>query len=163
MASDNAPNKGADPDAFRDSLNAVDHEDGYLGDLAYLQALLRMTMVECMTAADERNVDEIKAICQRTGKVLLGQEGKAKTVAGWNEPGGIDEFAAKWCGVDETDPLERMTGTLLKFIDEILDVGVYASQPGVTPDKWQFQVDALVQKYAFTFIGISPAYAAAML
>jgi hypothetical protein len=149
-----------DTDAFADSLEVLDHDDGYLGDPEYIGAMLHLVITEAMTGPN--NPDGIMGLARGVAKVLLGLEGKEKPVVGWNEPGGIDEFAAKWCGVDETDPVLRMTGAVLRFIDEVCAVGDYASQPGVTNDQWQFQIDALVQKYALIFIGVSPAMLAGM-
>ena len=158
------PDKGKDmmddTNVFGDSLDAVEHEDGYLGDPTYIGAMLRLFITEAMMGA--RTTEAIEASAQSVAKVLLGEEGKAKRLVGWNEPGGIDEFAAKWCGVAETDPLKRMTGAVLKLLSDCCDVMDYAAKPGVTPDQWQFQIDALVQQYALLFIGVSPATLAGM-
>jgi hypothetical protein len=156
-------NKGNDPDAFRASLDAVDDENGYLGDTQYIASMLRMLVAECMAAASERKAETIRKLAEQAALVLLGKAGDAKPITGWNEPGGIDEFAAEWTGIKADTAQERMTLAVLQLISEVLDVVNYASQPGVKSDDWKFQFDALIQKYTLIFIGISPATAAAIL
>lgn len=146
-----------DVDAFRSSIDAATDTDtrGYLGDANVVNAFLRDFAAEAMKLVDKKDLLGIERACEKAAKVLLGSDDKNyHPMPKWNEPGGIDEFAAKWCGVLEGDPHERMKGALLSLVGELCDVASLASQKWSTKDQWGWQVDAVLDKYTQLFIGI---------
>jgi len=108
-------------------------------------------------AAKDKNAKLMRSLAWQMARVLLGKVKSYSGMDGWNEPGGIDVGLAEWCGVDETDPMKRVTGALLTFVNDAMDIAYYASKPGVGKGDWQWQVDALIQRYLFMLIGVSPA------
>jgi hypothetical protein len=89
-------------------------------------------------------------------KVFLELEGDGHTgVPGWNKKGSIDEFAAKWIGVEgQTAALGRLAGVFLRLIEELLVIESTTEEQ--LPEQWQWQVDGVLDNYALVLIGISP-------
>jgi hypothetical protein len=145
-----------DTASFSASLEAMESDSGYLGDTQFIDALLRGTIQKAMAAISAKKFDTLEQVAARTGGILLGADKRYAPMPTWNEPGGIDEFCAKWCGVDETEPLKRMTGAVLAMINECVDLALYvgANQPKAA--EVNLGIDGIVQKYLFIFIGVSP-------
>jgi len=135
----------------------------YLGDPNVVGALLRETVVSVMDVYARPNVSDadkmgkLQRECQKLGSILLGTLSKSdfSPIPGWNQPGGIDEFCAKWCGSSETSPRARMEHAALKMMTEVMELAKYAGRASEEESKWQ--LDAIIQSYTGIFMGISPA------
>lgn len=85
-----------------------------LGDPEQLDSILREAIYSA--SADP---EQMRNIFEATGRLLSGVElGDFVPVPGWNEPGKIDEFVAKWVGSSESDPARRLEHLLVQcFVD----------------------------------------------
>ena len=133
----------------------------YLGDMETLERMLKYAageLVEQMqeVVSDTHRKIRMRKLAKGCARILLGMDKLYPPVRRWNEAGGIDEFCAKWLGLAETQPLERMEHAVVKFFGEILSVAQYASTPGILEEQYLFQLDAIVERYTKLFIGISP-------
>lgn len=144
-------------DAANASAESAEGTRAYLGDPTVVEALLRLVLSEATKVINQdptKGKKKIRSLCRHAAKVLLGYEEAYAPVPGWNEPGAIDEFAAKWLGSAEADPVTRLEHTVLKLVLEALDIGDYAATPGVLPEQWKWQLDAMMQKYVGVLMGI---------
>lgn len=170
MADDNTES----PDNFDDVpfVNATKAAGGenYLGERGVVEALVRKTVADLLdkwqlidnddSAAKQR---VMKMLATRAGLILLGKSPLFVPVHRWNEPGGIDEFLAKWQGSAETDPDDRMEHAFIELFDAVLSVAAYAGTEGVLPEQWQFQFDAEIYRFVSLCIGIDPPTQALMV
>lgn len=141
---------------FSDSAAAIQGTGTrpYLGDPTVIQAMLRHAIYEYTTSPGKPE-EIVNKIASDNARTLLGKKPKTfEPVPGWNEPGGIDVFSAKWLGSSEKDPLQRMRHCIMMMLGDISDVVKYAAEPGVLPEQWQFQVDGIVEKYTYIFVGV---------
>jgi hypothetical protein len=120
--------------------------------------MLRLEAKMCLSAA---GADRHEAILLERAKavanVILGNDpAEWHPVNDWNESGSADVSIAEWCGIDETDPVMRIAGAFLTMIEALHDLDGYSQEDGVPPEQWQWQVDALIDRYAMMFCGISP-------
>lgn len=144
---------------FAESLDAIsasadDADDtAYLGDPAVVDSLLRLFAKGSMDAGPDHAAVERRA--KATAAIFLGRSKKNYvSVHRWNQPGSIDEFVAKWCGVQAATPEERIAGALYRMLGELWDVEEYARKPGITTHLWNWQVQAIIQRYMNIFMGI---------
>lgn len=133
--------------------------NGYLGDPDIVDAMIRDIASEAIqklgSGADASKV--IKTLCGPVAKVFLGKDKNFAPVRGWNKPGVIDSFVARWCGVkDARGPEMRIVGGLARMILEVMDVIKYANTPGVLDEQWKPQIDEIIQRYTGIFMGICP-------
>jgi hypothetical protein len=144
-----------DPGIFAESIARIAAPEAvpYLGDLAALDALLRVEGSEAVDEAMAHEQAALLARARRFADVMLGKDKAYSPVHKWNEPGKIDVFAAKWCGVDADTPEDRMAGAFLAMVSELMKFSLKAAQ-GVKRSQWGWQVDATIQKYARILIGI---------
>lgn len=142
----------------------ADEAHGYLGDSTVVAALLRNTVGAITAAVGKPSADVLlRKACRATGRTLLGQNPAYTPLRNWNEPGRIDVFVAKWAGSSEVNPLDRMEHGVLRFAEAVLELVDYAGQPGVLEEQWQWQLDALIEKWTCLFMGVSPAVYDAMI
>lgn len=147
----------ADDTLFVQSLDAIEaggDKRPYLGDATTVASILRVAAGACMLSNPDNPMPLIVDQATRVAKIMLGQKARYVPLAKWNEPGFIDEFLAKWCGVDEADPVQRVAGAFIALVNELLGVANYAQQPGIDVNLWGWQVDAIFQKYSLLFIGM---------
>jgi hypothetical protein len=131
----------------------------YLGDKTVVEGMLRLGVQEVFDARPgyEGKVSEIVIqVGTRVMTPFLGGDPDYAIVDGWNKPGVIDLFVAKWCGVDEQDPTMVMVGAFADLFSKLLDVEAYARQPGVTPEQWQPQAQAAIDRLAWILVGLTP-------
>lgn len=153
-----------EPGLFGQAARAAANTEqiAYLGDPNVIGSLLCdavgiVMFVMSNAASDDIKQAKLQKECNRVGSILLGTSSKAdfSPVPGWNQPGGIDVFCAKWCGSSETSPHARMEHAVLKMMIEMLELAKYAGESTNEESKWQF--DAIIQNYTSIFLGISPA------
>ena len=148
----------ADGFAPGEIAKAVNPDVPYLGDAQVIGSLLQNEASECMKIIGEPGYQAKREEAgRRIGKIVLGKDPSWTKVKGWNEPGGVDVSIAEWYGVDETDPEGRICGAFLSLISELLDIHEYSQVAGVTPNMWQWQVDAAFNCLALSLVGMSPA------
>lgn len=148
---------------FEESLNQkTQTKKNYLGDRQTIETMLRFYMADLLERLDEASTEKekkqvIDEVTKEVGKILLGKEGRKFTpVRKWNKFHFIDKFLAKWLGLKETDPDERMQHAVLKMVDELLDIVNFAGTPGVLDEQWQPAYDELITKYTSLFLGYDP-------
>lgn len=153
--------KGSETNLFRQALDAHSNEDepNYLGDKKVVESILRLAAFEAFSALPEAvENNTVEEMLMRVGMdrmpAFFGVDGH-KEVRGFNEPGGVDVFVAKWCGVDSDKPTERLVGGFLAMMSDLLEIEK-ESQEGALPEQCQWQVDAIIERYAMIFMGISP-------
>jgi len=134
----------------------------YLGDRRTVEMILRLAISDIMermltAKTDDAKKDILNSVMTKYAKIFLGKVSEYQPLRRWNEPGGIDGFVAKWTGSAETDPMERVKHGVLKLYGEVLDLNTYASTPGILKEQWEWQLDAIFNRYAGIFIGMSPA------
>lgn len=153
---------------FEAAVDAAAKTEGvaYLGDRAMVNGLLRTvasgllnSMASIKDPADR--IARLKRGCRNTAAALLGQRSRFAPMPGWNTPGGIDAFCAKWLGIAETDPKDRMESAVLQMMNELFEVADYAGTPGVLEEQWRWQIDATLDWYTDLFLGVSPPQQAA--
>jgi hypothetical protein len=145
---------------FAEALSNAQVEN-YLGDQSTITSLVRKAiddLTEKFQHIDDKdNAEKIrvmKMLAQRNGVVLLGKSPLFKPLPGWNEPGRIDVFLAHWMGSAETDSDKRMEHVFVILFNRILEIAAYAGVPGVLPEQWQFQVDAVIHEFVNLCLGI---------
>lgn len=150
-----------DEELFTEAIgkSAKTEQVGYLGDPTIVKFLLQNIATEFFEKINEPNPDVPKLIEDLSAPAalaLLGADPNYSTVRGWNKPGAIDAFVAKWCGVDETSPRIRITGGIAAFLRDLIGVANYAGVPGVLNEQWQPQVNGIFEWYVGIFMGVSP-------
>lgn len=131
-------------------------KDNYLGHYSVINALLRVSLADVLkqNLTPENIAGIVKIQAKKLAKILLGQDSNYVGMHHWNESGHIDKFCATWLGSEETDPEDVMEHTVVMFFGEALALIKYIETNGVLPEQWQFQVDAIVTKYVYTFLGV---------
>ena len=159
---DENKDKMEDVGLFGDALSRLSNTEnvGYLGDPITIQLILRQAItsaVKFMEKTDDEGdrSDRLKRVCRSAGRILLGLNPRYASIPGWNKPGGIDKFCAVWCGSSETDPEVVMEHSVLKMLQEIFELADFAER--ATDEEWQWQFDAILQRYVGIFMGVSPA------
>lgn len=157
---DNGSRDLSDDRPFEAAVSAAGREN-YLGDRSVVESLVRKAVSDLVDKyqtiddADEASkIQVMTMLAERNGLVLLGKSPLFTAQRRWNEPGGIDEFLAKWLGSSETDPDKRMEHAFVILFDQILEVAAYAGQEGVLPEQWQFQVDGIIHRFVSLCMGI---------
>jgi hypothetical protein len=114
-------NIGESPGFSKASLAKMDgSEKPYLGDPQAVEQLLRNEDGPCMMILGEPGYQaELMAAGKRIAHALLGKDPQWSVVEGWNDPGVVDEFVAKWAGVEEKDPEDRIIGAFLGLIRDL--------------------------------------------
>lgn len=137
-----------------------DRKMNYLGNPMVIETLIRTLVydaVQTMKApTNVMRMNSIERLIKRTAKILLGSSSKFIPMRNWNQPGAIDEFVAKWAGSSESVPLNRMSHALIQLLNSVFELGKYADDPDVLKEHWDWQADALIQKYVDLFLGIDP-------
>ncbi len=130
-------------------------KENYLGSYKNLDSLLRL-VVSAVTGAktDKETKAQVKIQAKKLAGILLGKDKEFLPIHNWNSAGHIDMFLAKWLGIPDTDPEDRVESAVLDFILEILGIADYAGADGVLPEQWQFQVEASIQKFVYLFLGV---------
>lgn len=136
--------------------------DNYVASQVFLDSLVRNLVVESVARRQQLPTD--KAIsgdvqsCRDAAKILLGQDDRFHTIPFYG-PGGIDVHLAKWSGVDETNPNNRVTGALVNLLTEIH--GVVNQMDEYLEEQWSFQIDAIINHYVGLLMGFTPGQMAA--
>lgn len=149
-----------DPDLFGASLNDARNVGGYLGDIEFVGALLRLYAKASFDATEAEGEDMVRmlALAKKYAGVLLGDDSRYVPVAKWNHrQGGLVAFLNLWAGIDENDPQAVVTGALLRMFSELLDVAAYAGQEGVLEEQWHSAADEIIERYSFLMLGVTPA------
>lgn len=134
----------------------------YLGDRTTVESMLRFyvsSFLEKMQESDtpKQQLNEIKILAREVGGILLGKEGrKFIRVRKWNSSGRIDAFCAKWLGLLEIDPSDRMEHAVIMLFNDILDVVNFAGQDGALEEQWRPAFDGVIEKYTDLFMGVDP-------
>ena len=160
-------NKGKEK-LFVESLTALgnDEQKLFLGSKESVESILREASIEYFEGiVDLDHGESAGNLAYRIGVrkmgVFIKLEGPGHTgLRGWNVPGGVDEFAAKWIGVEAERPLARMAGVFMRLIEELLEIQAVTDVQ--TAEQWTWQVDAVFEKYAMILLGISPPQQALM-
>jgi len=163
MSDDLSTNRKDEGDFFKEALEDLSNAEtsGYLGDKHYVQSILQLAAAEVFemlpSVVDQEQGPEklIYEVGKKHMRTFFGAKGN-KGVRGFNEPGGIDVFVAKWCGVDETKPTDRLIGGFAAMIGELLEVEGFANHSEALKEQWAWQVEAILDRYAMIFMGISP-------
>ncbi len=138
-------------------------KSNYLGDYQVLDSLLRVAVSNVMYDRQMPTfLQAVKKESVRLADILLGEDSDFQPLHNWNSPGHIDIFCAKWLGSDEATAEARMQHSILKFFTELEGLGQYAGTDGVLPEQYQFQVNAILQKYVYLFLGVDLPTQAAM-
>jgi len=147
---------------FTESIEAQNTEyPQYLGDKYVVESILRLAASECIEVMQEHHgdgdkiVSEVTKIANKRLRVFVYPDDSVSPVRGWNKPGGVDEHIAKWCGIDNSRPMGRITGMLYEMMSELLRVEAYAQQEGVRDEQWQFQADEIFSRYAYLLLGMT--------
>ncbi len=145
---------------FVNSLSSI-AKDGYLGDVWVVSSVLREAAYRFFAELPKlKHVSDIDGLIRSVGKkymrIFLGSNNKYRPVRNWNMPGAIDVFVAKWCGVDEDKPTDRMIGGFASMIDELVDLELMAKDPDIEKKQWDWQIEAIFEKYSMLFMGITP-------
>lgn len=154
---------GSEKDLFADSIDAIARTDetGFLGDKFHVESILRLAASEVLDVLPDAVDQEggptklIEAVGKKRMRAFFGTGGH-KPVRGFNEPGGVDVFVARWCGIEADKPTDRLIGGFACLIGDLIDIEAYAKEEGSLPEQWQWQVDAVFDRYAMIFMGISP-------
>jgi len=150
---------------FVEALKSIQENEqrGWLGDKYVVESILRNALFQVLDGLPQLAEKGMKVsdfayrVGAREMRVFLRENSQGhKGVRGWNVPGGVDVFAAKWVGVDADRPIERLIGVFLEMVSEALEIENQA-QNGESAEQWMWQVDELLERYAFILIGISPA------
>ena len=134
----------------------------FLGDRDTVEALLRFhiaTLIENLEDAttEKQRIQEMRIVAKEVGNILLGKEGrKYIPVRKWNKFNGIDVFCAKWLGIAEKDPSDRMEHAFIMLFNEVVDLGMFAGTSGVLDEQWQSSFDTIINKYVDLFMGKDP-------
>lgn len=163
MADEENSGKGSDKGLFVDSIDAAARTDetGFLGDKAHVESILRLAASEVLDVLPSVVDDPegprklIEAVGRKRMRSFFGINGH-KPVRKFNEPGGVDVFVAKWCGIEADKPTDRLVGGFACLVGDLVDIEAYAKEEGSLPEQWQWQVDVIFDRYAMIFMGISP-------
>jgi len=166
MVAENREARWGDDQVFIEVLGSL-KKGNYLGDLEVINEILRYVVSDLLDRLEPVEKPSLKMMeIQRQAKqlahVLLGKSRSFQPMIKWNEAGSIDVFCRHWLGCDDATPEQRMEHACVLFFEEVLDVAVYASKDGVLPEQWGWQLDAIIEKYAGIFVGISPAQQAVL-
>lgn len=137
-----------------------DQKMNYLGNPTVIETLLRTLVHDVIEAkkspTNVMRMNLVTKIINSAAKILLGGNPNFVPMRNWNKAGAIDEFIAKWVGSSESHPHNRIVHSLLIFINSVFELGRYADDPDVLKEHWDWQLDALIQKYVGLFLGIDP-------
>lgn len=138
-------------DPFRDSVAQAESGE-FLGDASVLGSILKQLVSAALEAETDESVVEATAEFARR---MLGKDPTFVAVPGWNRPGSIDKFVAKYVGSSETDPEEILKHFAAAFLDEATEV--VAAAASEDPSEWRWQLDALVLDYSRLLMGVPPS------
>ena len=137
-------------------------EGGYLGDPDVVDGLLRRFVYDAIRVIrsegkPEQKLRRVSRRASRLARVFLGKNNTDHTLQrGWNREGVIDVFVAKWCGSSETNATARIEHGLLNLVNDVMELADYAGDRSVLPEQWEWQLDAVMEKYVQIFMGVSP-------
>lgn len=161
MAEEPTPVENEDKSNDRPFLAALKDagHDTYLGDMEVVEYLVRLYIKSVVDSLEGVTVAKaqrrrIEQRARRMARIFLGKNKAYVPVHRWNEPGAIDEFCATWTGLAERDPMDRMEHFFVKLFREIMDVMVYADVDGILEEQWEWQLQAIVQRYVGFLLGI---------
>jgi hypothetical protein len=142
-------------------------EENYLGNPQTIRSLILTAIGQAFEdlndAADEgERIVALQKQCRGLATVLIGHDPDFKALHKWNTAGSIDEFLAKWLGIGETDPFERVERAVLAMLGEAIDVAQYAGEDGVLDEQWKPLMEELVSRWTDLFMGIDPPSHAAI-
>jgi hypothetical protein len=144
-----------DPLLFAEALSGV---GSVLTSVEGIEVFLRQFFFDVVNLKGRDSWEErdaaFRILLEAAADTLLGKDPSAQTIRNWNQPGVIDEFAAKWLGSSETDPQIRMEHCLVKLVGEVGKVVDAADKAGAMLQEWQGATDAIFRRYAFIFAGI---------
>lgn len=157
--------KNDDPQLFAEAIQKS-KKGNYLGEIAVVNQLLRLyasNLMDQLNNNDKKSwIKEIERQSNSLSRILIGKSKYFQSANRWNEPGGIDEFCKTYFGATDKNPQDRVKNVVLQFFEELIDIALYAEIEGVLEEQWGFQVDAVIEKYALAFIGVSPGEQLAM-
>ena len=145
---------------FLDAIKQGARGKNYLGDQDVIETLLRFHIHNAMEKIADSHSEQLqhRAIqepAREIAAILLGmRKDNYVGVVGWNSPGSIDAFLAKWCGSSENEPRRRIEHAMVNMFSELLDVAEQANIPGILEEQVAWQVDAIVEKYALLCLGV---------
>lgn len=132
--------------------------DNFLGNYDTIDSMLRVSIATVLKEDILNNVQGIvRQQAQKIASILLGRDRNYIGVHHWNEPGHIDVFCALWMGSAETDPEKIMEHAIVIFFNEVLAQCGYSGTDGVLPEQWQFQINAIINRYVYFFLGVDAA------
>lgn len=155
-------NAKANDKPFIESIKRAGSDKNYLGDREVIESLLRFyvsTLIDNLedTTTDKQRIKEMQLIAKEVANILLGYDHrKYAKVRKWNRPGGIDVFLAKWLGLAEKDPSDRLEYAFIMLFDEVADIAVFAGEPGALEEQWQPAFDAVIERYTDLCLGLDP-------
>lgn len=155
---------------FVESLGNIERSEHvpYLGDQSVLESILRNVTANVMDAITWKGSNEttrmkvIRRERTKAAKILLGRTRSHMPIRKWNRAGGIDVFCAKWLGLAETDPLERMEHAVMLYINECIELTDVVEIHGIKDEAWVWQLDAILQRYVLYFLGVDTPTQATM-
>lgn len=154
--------------AFRDAVKhvAADNrlQENYLGNPETVFRLLQFYSHNALEVIEKSFSEKVqrRAIqepSREISAILLGMREKEGWVSqpGWNQPGGVDVFLAKWCGSSEKEPRRRCEQAMLSMFEDILDVAIVAGIPGVLDEQVEWEIAGILERYTYLCLGLTPA------
>lgn len=131
----------------------------YLGRYNVVDSLLRTLAHDTLTMKNVNEEDftqEATSLAAGVADVLLGNDPDFPSTE-WNSPGHIDRYIARIEGVDNEDPLKRITGGLLNMLRKLLEVAIAVEDETLLPEQWQWQSSAILQEYVMKMMGLPTA------
>jgi hypothetical protein len=132
----------------------------YLGDKAVVEAMLRRVIKEVFDGIQDYEGKASEVVVQVGRRAMMpffGDDPAYAIVDGWNKRGVIDAFVSKWTGYVDPDPLMVMVGAFFDLVVKMFDAETYSQQPGVTPEQWQTQAQAAIDRLSWILMGVTPA------
>lgn len=144
-----------DSELFQGSVAAMSAAEGYLGSVRVVEGLLRVMVSDWTDAlgSGTATADLAKKLATEYSEILIGDRDGFGKVPGWTKPGGIDVFVASELGLPERGR-DAIENALVKMLTQTTEIVNYADEPGVLPEHWQWQVDAMFEEYVNLFLGV---------
>lgn len=102
-----------------------------------------------------RPIDAAQPVAQHIARVLLGKDPEWDVIPGWHTPGAIDLAVYRAMELNDNDPDEVMEHWGVAFLTDVYKIMEYASEPGVTDEQWQWQLEDIYERYARMALGMS--------
>lgn len=137
-------------------------DDTTLGHPRRVESTLKFMLRDVIQARTRRQSGEIDdaelnllivSAMETTAKYFLGGHPEFRPIAGWNQPGGIDEHIASELNLVGPDPTKRVMCALWSLLTEICAL-VKQEEDGMPAENTRWQMDAAICQTSRLMLGL---------